>query len=112
MRAGPSCRKPQAASMGSSGSSSMVTSFSLAKVTKTLPPGLSPIFSRISAGMTTWPLAEVLTIGIYVSLCSRTLNVASESVTLDYESGKNNPGKGLSSNELERLSSPDALCSL
>jgi len=67
VRAGPSCRKPQAASMGSSGSGSMVTNFSLAKVTKTLPPGLSPIFSRISAGMTTWPLAEVLTIGIYSS---------------------------------------------
>jgi len=95
VRAGPSCRKPQAASMGSSGSGSMVTNFSLAKVTKTLLPGLSPIFSRISAGMTTWPLAEVLTIGIYVSLCSRTLNVASKSVTLDQDSGKNNPGKGL-----------------
>ena len=70
MRDGPSCKKPQAASMGSSGTTSSIACLLLTNVIKTLPPGFRPIFSRISAGMTTWHLAEVLTIGICVSLCS------------------------------------------
>ena len=89
---GPPCKKPQAASMGSSGMGSMVTFFSPAKVTRTLPPGLSPIFSRISAGMTTWLLAEVLTIGIFVRLFLQTLNVLNQSITFDKEGVKDDPG--------------------
>lgn len=70
MREGPSCRKPHAASMGSSGTASIIICLLLTNVIKARPPGLRPIFSRISAGMTTWPLAEVFTIGISVYLCA------------------------------------------
>ena len=68
MREGPSCRKPQAASIGSSGTASIITCLLLMSVTKARPPGFRPIFSRISAGITTWPLDEVFTIGISVYL--------------------------------------------
>ena len=49
MREGPSCRKPHAASMGSSGTASIIICLLLTNVIKARPPGLRPIFSRISA---------------------------------------------------------------
>ncbi len=74
--------------MGSSGTGSMVTLFCSAVVTRTLPPGFNPIFSRISAGMTTCPLAEVFTIGIFVHLIHHWLNVSYECITLQTEGVK------------------------
>jgi hypothetical protein len=77
--------------MGSSGSGSMVTFFSPDSVTRTLPPGVSPIVSRILAGITTWPLAEVLTIGITVHLFPRRLNIINQNITFDKEGVKVDP---------------------
>lgn len=68
--------------MGSSAIGSMVTLFSPARVTRTLAPGLSPIFSRRSAGMTTWPLADVVTMGIAVHPFLITFNVSLLSITM------------------------------
>ena len=69
--------------MGSSGIGSMVTFLSSANVTRTLPPGLSLIVSRILAGITTCPLAEVFTIGIVVYPFLDMLNISSVSITSD-----------------------------
>lgn len=77
--------------MGSSGIGSMVTVLSSANVTRTLPPGLSLIVSRILAGITTWPLAEVLTIGIVVYPFLYTLNISSVSITPDQKGVKAGP---------------------
>lgn len=59
--------------MGSSGSGSRAIRLSLSTVIRTFLPGLSPIFLRISAGITTWPLARVLTIGIWFTLQAKGL---------------------------------------
>ncbi len=69
----------------------MVTVFSPDSVTRTLPPGVSPIVFRILTGITTWPLAEVLTIGIFVHLFPQTLNISKQSITCDKEGVKNDP---------------------
>ena len=58
-----------------------MTESSLAMVTSTLAPGLRPIFLRNAAGMTTCPLAEVVTTGIDVHLLAVTLNVNEMSIT-------------------------------
>jgi hypothetical protein len=47
-----------------------------------LAPGFSPILSRRSAGMTTWPLADVVTMGIAVHLNRIALNYSSGSITI------------------------------
>lgn len=69
----------------------MVTFLLSANVTRTLPPGVSPIVFRILAGITTWPLAESLTIGITVHLFPRMLNIINQSVTFDKEGVKDDP---------------------
>ena len=46
----------------------MATRFSAVRVTKTLPPGVRPIFLRSVAGIKTCPLADVDTTGIDVHL--------------------------------------------
>ncbi len=50
--------------MGSSATGSMRTRFSSASVTRTLAPGLRPIFFLSAAGITTCPLTEVDTIAM------------------------------------------------
>src|SRR3989304_7960133 len=72
---------PHAASMGSCGTGSMATFRLSTRVTRTFLPGLSPIFLRISAGMTIWPFARVLTIGMRVPLHNYAFNVDSKRIT-------------------------------
>lgn len=72
---------PQAASIGSSGTGSMITFRVSAKVTSTFPPGRSPIRSRSSAGMTTCPLLEVSTMAICVHLFANMFNLRTFCIT-------------------------------
>jgi len=60
----------------------MITFRVSAKVTRTLPPGRSPMRSRSSAGMTTCPLAEVLTMAICVHLIAVAFNFRAYCITL------------------------------
>ncbi len=54
------------AATGSSATGSISTRRPPAWLTSTRSPGLSPMISRSRAGTTTWPLGEVLTIGIAI----------------------------------------------
>lgn len=71
MSEGPPLRKPQAAWTGSSGTGRRITVSWPPRVSRTLSPGFSPSFFRKGAGMTTCPLADVVTIGIDVHLPGR-----------------------------------------
>jgi len=61
MSDGPPASIPQAASMGSSGTASMVSRPAKSRYTSTSFPGFRPARSLILAGMTTCPLADIFT---------------------------------------------------
>ena len=80
VRDGPSTNRPKPAATGFLGSGRICTAPSPVSRTTTFAPGRSPIWARNPAGMTTWPLVDVLTT-FMMAPSAQTFNVSPQSIT-------------------------------